>query len=104
SDWVMATPITDTIEYRRASAPRPPVTRSKTAAGDILTTSEDTRSCLSSHSPLGSRLRVREDGAMPQDAVDALVKLLDLEPIEVNIFRGVSPDEDRQRVFGGQVA
>ncbi|HEY6624410.1 MAG TPA: acyl-CoA thioesterase II, partial [Acidimicrobiales bacterium] len=27
-----------------------------------------------------------------------------LEPIEVNIFRGVSPNEDRQRVFGGQVA
>src|SRR3954464_11896016 len=41
---------------------------------------------------------------MPQDAVDALVALLDLESIEVNIFRGVSPDEDRQRVFGGQVA
>jgi len=41
---------------------------------------------------------------MSQAAVDALVKLLDLEPIEVNIFRGVSPDEDRQRVFGGQVA
>src|SRR5690606_13376634 len=31
-------------------------------------------------------------------------KLLDLEPIEVNIFRGVSPDENRQRIFGGQVA
>ena len=30
--------------------------------------------------------------------------LLDLEPIEVNIFRGRSPDENRQRVFGGQVA
>ncbi|HEX6568105.1 MAG TPA: acyl-CoA thioesterase II [Acidimicrobiales bacterium] len=41
---------------------------------------------------------------MPQDAVDELVKVLDLEPIEVNIFRGVSPDEDRQRIFGGQVA
>ena len=41
---------------------------------------------------------------MPQDAVDDLVKLLDLEPIEVNIFRGTSPDEDRQRIFGGQVA
>ncbi|MFO7279268.1 MAG: acyl-CoA thioesterase II [Thermoanaerobacterales bacterium] len=41
---------------------------------------------------------------MPQDAVDDLVKLLDLEPIEVNIFRGVSPDENRQRIFGGQVA
>jgi acyl-CoA thioesterase-2 len=33
-----------------------------------------------------------------------LVQLLDLEAIEVNIFRGVSPDENRQRVFGGQVA
>jgi acyl-CoA thioesterase-2 len=43
-------------------------------------------------------------GPMSQDAVDALVKLLDLEPIEVNIFRGLSPDEERQRVFGGQVA
>jgi acyl-CoA thioesterase-2 len=41
---------------------------------------------------------------MPQAAVDALVQLLDLEAIEVNIFRGISPDEDRQRVFGGQVA
>src|SRR5918911_797757 len=29
---------------------------------------------------------------------------LDEEPIEVNLFRGVSPDDDRQRVFGGQVA
>jgi acyl-CoA thioesterase-2 len=39
-----------------------------------------------------------------QAALDSLVELLDLEPIEVNIFRGVSPDESRQRVFGGQVA
>jgi acyl-CoA thioesterase II len=38
------------------------------------------------------------------DALDGLLELLDLEPIEVNIFRGVSPDEERQRVFGGQVA
>jgi acyl-CoA thioesterase-2 len=37
-------------------------------------------------------------------ALDELVAILDLEPIEVNIFRGVSPDEKRQRVFGGQVA
>ena len=41
---------------------------------------------------------------MPQDAVDDLIALLDLEAIEVNIFRGVSPDETVQRVFGGQVA
>jgi acyl-CoA thioesterase-2 len=38
------------------------------------------------------------------DALQDLVDLLDLEPIEVNIFRGTQPDEDRQRVFGGQVA
>jgi acyl-CoA thioesterase-2 len=39
-----------------------------------------------------------------QAAVDDLIELLDLEPIEVNMFRGVSPDDSRQRVFGGQVA
>ncbi len=38
------------------------------------------------------------------EALDLLVDLLDLESIEVNIFRGVSPNEERQRVFGGQVA
>ena len=38
------------------------------------------------------------------DALADLVSLLDLEPIEVNIFRGRSPQERRQRVFGGQVA
>ena len=37
-------------------------------------------------------------------SLNDLVDLLDLEPIEVNIFRGKSPDENRQRVFGGQVA
>ncbi|HEX2192213.1 MAG TPA: acyl-CoA thioesterase II [Acidimicrobiales bacterium] len=37
-------------------------------------------------------------------ALDALVRLLDLEAIEVNVFRGLSPDHDHQRVFGGQVA
>ena len=37
-------------------------------------------------------------------ALDELISILDLEAIEVNIFRGVSPDENRQRVFGGQVA
>ena len=38
------------------------------------------------------------------EALDFLVDLLDLESIEVNLFRGVSPNEERQRVFGGQVA
>lgn len=42
--------------------------------------------------------------AFVHSALDDLVTLLDLEVIEVNIFRGRSPDESRQRVFGGQVA
>ena len=37
-------------------------------------------------------------------ALDGLVALLDLEELEVNVFRGRSPQENRQRVFGGQVA
>jgi acyl-CoA thioesterase-2 len=35
--------------------------------------------------------------------MDELTRVLDLEAIEVNLFRGVSPAEDRQRIFGGQV-
>ena len=38
------------------------------------------------------------------DTLQGLIDLLDLESIEVNIFRGRSPQENRQRVFGGQVA
>jgi acyl-CoA thioesterase-2 len=44
-----------------------------------------------------------EHGAMSA-SLEFLVNLLDLEPIEVNIFRGIQPKEERQRVFGGQVA
>src|ERR1700759_1204817 len=38
------------------------------------------------------------------EALDRLLDLLDLEQIEGNIFRGRSPEERVQRVFGGQVA
>jgi acyl-CoA thioesterase-2 len=37
-------------------------------------------------------------------SLDNLLDLLDLEQIEMDIFRGRSPDETVQRVFGGQVA
>jgi acyl-CoA thioesterase II len=37
-------------------------------------------------------------------ALDELISILDLEELEVNVFRGRSPQENRQRVFGGQVA
>ncbi|MEV4647472.1 acyl-CoA thioesterase II [Saccharopolyspora sp. NPDC049357] len=39
-----------------------------------------------------------------QPVLDSLVALLDLERIEENIFRGVSPASSTIRVFGGQVA
>ena len=39
-----------------------------------------------------------------QPVLDRLVALLDLERIEENIFRGVSPKTAMMRVFGGQVA
>jgi acyl-CoA thioesterase-2 len=36
-------------------------------------------------------------------AIDDLLAILDLEPLEVNLFRGCSPQSGWQRVFGGQV-
>ena len=40
---------------------------------------------------------------MPRTA-EELVKLLDLETIDANLYRGTQPDTVLQRVFGGQVA
>jgi acyl-CoA thioesterase-2 len=36
-------------------------------------------------------------------ALQDLLAILDIEPLEVNLFRGVSPPTDRKRVYGGQV-
>ena len=36
-------------------------------------------------------------------AVETLLKSLDLEQLEINLFRGISPKVGWQRVFGGQV-
>lgn len=35
--------------------------------------------------------------------LDSLITILDLEQIEINLFRGVSPQNGWKRVFGGQV-
>ena len=40
---------------------------------------------------------------MSDSALSRLLTLLDLEAIEENLFRGFSPPEPAQRVFGGQV-
>src|SRR5215217_8045196 len=36
-------------------------------------------------------------------AIQDLLAILDLEPLEINLFRGRSPQSGWQRVFGGQV-
>ncbi len=46
----------------------------------------------------------RVDAQMRGQSLADLLAVLDLERIEVNIFRGSSPKEGPQRVFGGQVA
>jgi acyl-CoA thioesterase II len=61
----------------------------------------DTRPTLSDRWWL--RLARGKDGAVTA-ALDELVDLLHLETLEVDLFRGFSPPEQRLRVFGGQVA
>jgi acyl-CoA thioesterase-2 len=44
------------------------------------------------------------DEQAEQQPLPLITDILNLEQLEVDIFRGLSPDEDLQRVFGGQVA
>src|SRR2546425_1140157 len=37
------------------------------------------------------------------DSLQRLLEILDLERIEVNLFRGQNPTDSRRRLFGGQV-
>ena len=57
--------------------------------------------------PRGTRRRRPEPGRRddrPHSARQELVDLLDLEYLDVDLFRGRQPDSVRQRVYGGQVA
>jgi acyl-CoA thioesterase-2 len=51
----------------------------------------------------GTRGGKRTGGRAVSYGIDDLVRLLDLEPIEVNIYRGANRDIGSGRVFGGQV-
>src|ERR1700732_4146007 len=51
----------------------------------------------------GTDARVPTARASMSNGLIALISILDLEPIEVNMFRGNSPKTSWQRVFGGQV-
>ena len=47
--------------------------------------------------------RPKTGAASPPSALDGLRSILDLEPLEENLFRGRSPAQGWQRVYGGQV-
>ena len=72
-----------------------------TALGSTVTyldfdfVSSVTKTCLRSH--------INFVGNVMSPAVQDLLAILDLEPVEVNLFRGRSPQVGWQRVFGGQV-
>ena len=50
-----------------------------------------------------SKRKTPTQAAPRKSAVGGLLAILDLEPLEVNLFRGLSPQVGWQRVFGGQV-
>jgi acyl-CoA thioesterase-2 len=55
--------------------------------------------------PASASAETAADGRPRGQAVlDELIQLLDLERLELNLFRGVSPPLSPTRVFGGQVA
>jgi acyl-CoA thioesterase II len=47
--------------------------------------------------------RPKEEPFMSSSVIQELLDILDLEPLEVNLFRGRSPQSRWQRVYGGQV-
>src|SRR6516162_11793234 len=60
---------------------------------------------LRSRRAVAPRLEIAKPAAgdAMASAVQDLIGILDLEPLEVNLFRGRSPQSSWQRVFGGQV-
>jgi acyl-CoA thioesterase-2 len=50
-----------------------------------------------------TQAEMRAEPRAPSQALESLLHLLDLEQLELNLFRGVSPEDGRTRIFGGQV-
>ena len=74
--------------------------RSRSSSRRIVANANETAgACL-----IGAFLCQHREVPTARRPLDDLIDLLNVEAIEVNIFRGRSPDEKRQRVFGGQVA
>ncbi len=53
--------------------------------------------------PTKTAKSAKSASAKPGSALEGLLSILDLEPLEENLFRGRSPQEGWQRVYGGQV-
>lgn len=60
-------------------------------------------SCTTTKRPMPTPRTTPLKKAKRSNAVGGLLRILDLESLEVNLFRGVSPDVGWQRVYGGQV-
>jgi len=63
-----------------------------------MTHKQDNKSSITTH-PKAPSL----PNSATHSALGKLVETLELEPLEENLFRGRSPDDGWQRVFGGQV-
>src|SRR5262249_2112240 len=90
------------------SWPRSPASARSSSAGTAPPSSPcaGARHCPPTRAWLtdGAKTRPRKWVCHMNAELKELLDLLDLEQIEVNIFRGRSPEERQQRVFGGQVA
>jgi acyl-CoA thioesterase-2 len=89
---------TDAIEYLNNFCPIGLRIRSRTSVTVFATTLESTRDTIAR-----TVSRSEQDVGVTA-ALDELLDLLDLESLDLDLFRGYSPHVNRLRVFGGQVA
>src|SRR5262249_35998096 len=101
-----ANPWRNAMASARPAKPAPPIS---TSVRCTLPADAVTRVLLSRTIALSSPASADDDGAcaVPRSAMSSAVQdllaILDLEQLEVNLFRGRSPQVGWQRVFGGQV-
>ena len=69
--------------------------------GEVTRPIYDAHERLPRRRPIG---RSECDDRQVPNSVAELLDLLELEQLEVNLYRGRQPDTRLQRVFGGQVA
>src|SRR5690606_2285881 len=89
----------DLVEFKRCRPVRPPAHPAACRCGGrAICMAEGALAPLSANSSTHSRLR-----RSMSDPLKELLDLLDLEPLEHNIYRGYNHEIGSGRVFGGQV-